>query len=76
MSKEEKKNIFPIPENLLLGAGNAGSGSYAGFGYTGTSNRCSYAGANYAVLLCLPTREMAEYFGRQFIDIWCDYLNA
>lgn len=76
MSKEEKKNIFPIPENLLLGAGSAYFGSNAGFGYTGTDARCSRTGAGSAVLLCLPTREMAEYFGRQFIDIWCDYLNA
>ena len=24
--------------------------------------------------LCCKTKELAEYFGRQFIDIWTDYL--
>lgn len=76
LSDEEKKDIFPIPEKLLLGAGNAYAGSGAGFGFTGTFHRCSNTAADYAVLLCLPKREMAEYFGQQFIDIWCDYLNA
>lgn len=37
---------------MLLGAGGAGDGSGAGFGYALTSNRCSYTGADCAVLLC------------------------
>lgn len=77
MNDEDKKSIYLIPDELrLLGSGSSNIGTYAGFGYTSTNYRCSFTGARSAVLLCLPTRELAEYFGKQFIDIWCQYLNA
>ena len=30
--------------------------------------------ADHGVRLAFRTKELAEYCGRQFIDIWCDYL--
>lgn len=38
----------------------------------------NYAGSHslsyYGVRLAFRTKELAEYCGKQFIDIWCDYL--
>ena len=34
----------------------------------------AYVGAGFGFRLVLKTKELAEYCGRQFIDIWADYL--
>lgn len=36
----------------------------------------SYLGASYGVRLAFKTEELAEYCGKQFIDIWADFLFA
>lgn len=61
-------------EKRALLSANAGDGTGAGFGYLHTYNRSSDAGANSGFRLCQETEEKAEYFGRQFIRIWADYL--
>ena len=52
------------------------SNSYA---YGGVSLACSNYGSTYVRMslgsrLCLKTKLLAEYCGKQFIDIWADYL--
>lgn len=49
-------------------------GTSAGFGYLAASYRSSSAYANIGFRLCQETEEKAEYFGRQFIKIWAEYL--
>ena len=61
-------------EKRALLAGHANGGAGAGFGYLGTYRRSSLASAFLGVRLCQETEEKAEYFGRQFIRIWADYL--
>ena len=61
-------------EKRALLAGSAIHGAYAGFGYLHTTYRSSNAHANIGFRLCQETEEKAEYFGRQFIRIWADYL--
>ena len=61
-------------EKRALLAGDANSGAGAGFGYLHTGFRSSSASANSGFRLCQETEEKAEYFGRQFIRIWADYL--
>ena len=34
----------------------------------------THAVTYYGMQLVLKTKELAEYCGKQFIDIWCDYL--
>ena len=65
MSDEEKGALL---------AGYAINGANAGFGYLNTSYRSSYALANLGFRLCQETEEKAEYFGRQFKELWADYL--
>lgn len=44
----------------------------AGFVYAFTATAATYAAANFGSRLCFMTRERAEQFGKQFIDLWND----
>lgn len=61
-------------EKRALLAGLASGGAAAGFGCLYTNDRSSSASASLGFRLCQETEEKAEYFGRQFIRIWADYL--
>ena len=52
----------------------ASLGTSAGFGYLYTHHRSSYASASLGFRLCQETEEKAEYFGRQFRELWAEYL--
>ena len=69
MSDEERKSLC----GALFG-GNAGGGATAGFGYLGANYRSSYSNADFGFRLCQETEEKAAYFGRQFIELWAEYL--
>ena len=69
MSEEKRKSL----RGALL-AGVAVVGAYAGFGYLSTNNRSSYSIASVGFRLCQETPEKAEYFGKQFIELWAEYL--
>lgn len=69
MSEENRKSM----RGALL-AGHAKYGAYAGFGYLATDHRSSHSAANVGFRLCQETPEKAEYFGKQFIELWAEYL--
>lgn len=69
MSEENRKSL----RGALL-AGLASDGAFAGFGFLYTSSRSSYSYARLGFRLCQETPEKAEYFGKQFIDLWAEYL--
>ena len=69
MSEEDRKSI----RGALL-AGAAAHGAYAGFGYLYTYRRSSASDACIGFRLCQETPEKAEYFGKQFIELWAEYL--
>ena len=46
----------------------------AGFVFTRTAYVASYAYASIGSRLCFSTSERAEQFGKQFIDLWNDFL--
>ena len=69
MSDEERKSLC----GALFG-GLASSGASAGFGYLVAVNRSSYSRAYIGFRLCQETEEKAAYFGRQFIELWAEYL--
>lgn len=67
----EISNMSDDERRALLSAGaNAGAG--AGFGYLYANNRSSWAYAAGAFRLCLDTEEKAEYFGKQFVELWAE----
>lgn len=69
MSEEKRKSL----RGALL-AGGAHNGAIAGFGYLDTHSRSSYSVASVGFRLCQETPEKAEYFGKQFIELWAEYL--
>ena len=73
--EEIKREADDFKKKGALLAAYAGDGSHAGFGYLGAAYRSSHAGASLGFRLCQETEEKAMYFGRQFIDLWAEYLR-
>lgn len=73
-TKSEIDNMDEDERGGLLSA-TATYGAFAGFGCLLTSNRSSYALAHYGFRLCQETREKALYFGKQFLELWAEYLK-
>lgn len=69
MSDEERKSLC----GALFG-GHANYGAAAGFGSLHAPYRSSYSYADVGFRLCQETEEKAAYFGRQFIELWAEYL--
>lgn len=69
MNEEKRKSL----RGALL-AGSATVGAIAGFGSLDTHNRSSDSSAYLGFRLCQETPEKAEYFGKQFIELWAEYL--
>ena len=73
-TKSEIDNMDEEKRGGLLSAG-ASLGAAAGFGCLYTGLRSSYALAYYGFRLCQETSEKAEYFGKQFLELWAEYLK-
>lgn len=73
-TQAEIDNMSDENKGALLG-GYANSGANAGFGFLNANSRSSYALANIGFRLCQETEEKAEYFGRQFVELWAEYLK-
>lgn len=72
-TQDEVDNMNEDQRGALLAAG-AKNGANAGFGSLHADNRSSYSSASIGFRLCQETEEKAEYFGKQFIKLWADYL--
>ena len=67
----EISNMSDDERRALLSA-VACYGAYAGFGYLSAARRSSWTFADGAFRLCLDTEEKAEYFGKQFVELWAE----
>lgn len=67
----EISNMSDDERGALLSA-DAGGGAYAGFGCLVAFYRSSWTSAVGAFRLCLDTEEKAEYFGKQFVELWAE----
>lgn len=54
--------------------GNANPGSPSGLGYSNSHYAFSNANADYGSRLAIKSKELSDYFGKQFIGIWKDFL--
>lgn len=73
--EEIKREADDFKKKGALLAADATDGSDAGFGFLSADYRSSAAPANIGFRLCQETEEKAMYFGRQFIDLWAEYLR-
>lgn len=67
----EISNMSDDERRALLSA-TAPYGAAAGFGCLSASPRSSCSYANSGFRLCLDTEEKAEYFGKQFVELWAE----
>lgn len=67
----EISNMSDDERGALLSA-SANVGARAGFGCLSAYARGSWAYADGAFRLCLDTEEKAEYFGKQFVELWAE----
>lgn len=59
-------------ERGCLLSATAHFGAFAGFGFLYASGRSSTSNASSGFRLCLDTEEKAEYFGKQFLELWAE----
>lgn len=73
-TKEEYDNFSEKEKRRCVG--RAGYGAYASGGLvcSDAGGASSYSGASYGVRLAFSNRDLAEYAGKQFIDIWADFV--
>ncbi len=67
----EISNMSDDERGALLSA-SASYGASAGFGCLYAPSRSSWTSAYGAFRLCLDTEEKAEYFGKQFVELWAE----
>ena len=65
--------IRSCKDYVVAFGGSASAGAYAGFVYANALTIASNAFAYYGSRLCFKTYALAEYAGKQFIDIWMDF---
>lgn len=71
---DKKTEEWKKENNAVLFGGYAFNGSYAGFVSAYSDYSPSTTIAHIGSRLCLKSRELAIYCGKQFADIWADYL--
>ena len=67
MDEEKKKSLW-------LFGGTSSSGANCGLASADSALAWSYSHALVSARLAVKTEELAVYFGKQFIDIWTDYI--
>lgn len=67
LDEEEKVHCVPLRSYYNANADD-------GLVFANASYAASSSNTNYGVQLALKTQELAEYCGKQFINIWADFL--
>lgn len=58
----------------VVGRSNSYAGASGGLVYAYAFNASSYSSTGYGSRLAFKTRELALYAGKQFVDLWCDFV--
>lgn len=61
-------------DGLILAKSYSDSSMYCGLAYAGVSGHATLARSIHGSRLVLKSSELAEYCGKQFIQLWADYL--
>ena len=73
-TKEEYDNFSEEEKRRCVGRANSNASANGGLVYSVASNASSNSYASVGVRLAFSNRDLAEYAGRQFIDIWADFV--
>ena len=74
MSEDEKKERGILPCRVV-GRASLNANSYGGLAFTYASTASSNSFAHYGARLAFKSKELAEYAGKQFIDIYAQMMG-
>lgn len=72
---KEKSEEWKADHKLWLFGGDSLFGAYCGLAGAASNNAWSISDASLSARLAVKSEELAIYFGKQFIDIWADYVG-
>lgn len=72
---KEKSEEWKADNKLWLFGGHSDDGSKCGLACAAPYNVWKASSAGYSAHLAVKSDELANYFGKQFIDIWADYVG-
>lgn len=73
-TKEEYDNFSEEEKRRCVGRAYNNAAASGGLVYSSARSASSYSSTSGGVRLAFSTRELAEYAGKQFIDIWADFV--
>lgn len=73
-TKEEYDNFSEEEKRRCVGRAFNVANAYGGLVYAVADYASSFSLASYGARLAFSNRDLAEYAGRQFIDIWADFV--
>ena len=73
-TKEEYDNFSEEKKRRCVGRAGVNAVADGGLVYAGSYHASSSSGAFVGVRLAFSNRHLAEYAGKQFIDIWADFV--
>ena len=73
-TKEEYDNFSEEEKRRCVGRAVGNANANGGLVYAYARYASSYSDASYGARLAFSNRDLAEYAGRQFIDIWTDFV--
>lgn len=72
---KDKSEQWKKDHSLWLFGGYSYSGSDCGLAFADSSLSWPYSNAYSSARFAVKSEELADYFGKQFIDIWADYVG-
>lgn len=73
-TKEEYDNFSEEEKRRCVGRAVGSANAYGGLVYADAVSASSLSYTNVGARLAFSNRDLAEYAGRQFIDIWADFV--
>ena len=73
-TKEEYDNFSEEEKRRCVGRASGNASADGGLVYSYADYASSNSYANFGVRLAFSNRDLAEYAGKQFIDIWADFV--
>ena len=73
-TKEEYEQLSDADKKRCVGRSGHNASANGGLVYASSNAGSAYSGTLIGVRLAFKTRELAEYAGKQFINIWADFV--
>lgn len=74
ITKEEYEQLSDEEKKRCVGRSSDSANAGGGLVYASTGGGSAHSNTSSGVRLAFKTRELAEYAGKQFIDIWADFV--